>query len=184
MLAQHVGTSNVSLLHGRMTNTEKTAVMHEFKNGKINLLVATTVIEVGVDVPNATIIVIENPERMGLAQLHQLRGRVGRGVLPSHCILLYKNPLSQKARERLEIMRTSTDGFHIAEKDLEMRGPGELGGTRQTGEQQFRVADLAKHAHLIPATIAYAEALMRSDKQAVDLLLQTWGPRSVDTLKV
>ncbi|MAZ45640.1 MAG: ATP-dependent DNA helicase RecG [Gammaproteobacteria bacterium] len=184
MLSQHIGASSVSLLHGRMTNTDKTTVMRAFKDGKIKLLVATTVIEVGMDVPNATIMVIENPERMGLAQLHQLRGRVGRGVLPSHCILLYKNPLSEKARERLEIMRTSTDGFHIAEKDLEMRGPGELGGTRQTGEQQFRVADLAKHAHLIPSIITNAEALMRSDKQAVDLLLETWGPRSIETLKV
>ena len=119
--------------------------MNSFKAGDLDLLVATTVVEVGVDVPNASLMIIENPERLGLAQLHQLRGRVGRGSRESHCLLMYHAPLSQNARERLATIRDTTSGFEIAQRDLELRGPGEVLGTRQTGEMQFRVADPIKH---------------------------------------
>ena len=149
----------VGLLHGRMKPAEKQSVMASFKAGGIQLLVATTVIEVGVDVPNASLMVIENAERLGLAQLHQLRGRVGRGAEASSCVLIYKPPLSMLARQRLEVMRQTTDGFVIAEKDLELRGPGELLGTRQTGLAGFRVADLVRDAHLLPAVQQVAETL-------------------------
>ncbi|NMM55649.1 helicase-related protein, partial [Paenibacillus aquistagni] len=138
-------------IHGRMKPAEKAAVMAEFKAGNLQLLVATTVIEVGVDVPNASLMIIENPERLGLAQLHQLRGRVGRGSAARHCVLLYHPPLSQIGRQRLGIMRETNDGFVIAEKDLELRGPGEMLGTRQTGLLQFKVADLMRDADLLPA---------------------------------
>ncbi len=120
--------------------------------------------------------VIENPERMGLAQLHQLRGRVGRGDKPAHCILLYKSPLGETARKRLQIMRESVDGFYIAEQDLKLRGPGELLGTRQTGEQQFRVADLAAHANLIPEVMARGEELLANDPALAKTLLDAWAP--------
>ena len=136
--------------------------MLAFKEGKIDLLVATTVIEVGVDVPNATLMVIENAERMGLAQLHQLRGRVGRGSEASTCVLLYRAPLSQLARERLKVIRQTTDGFEIARRDLELRGPGELLGTRQTGLAQLRVADLMRDADLLPRVQDAAELLLAS----------------------
>src|SRR5699024_10318166 len=141
----------IGLVHGRMKANEKAAAMDAFKRGELDLLVATTVIEVGVDVPNASLMIIENPERLGLSQLHQLRGRVGRGSTASHCVLLYKSPLSQMGRERLAIMRETNDGFIIAEKDLELRGPGEMLGTRQTGLLQFKVADLMRDAPLLPA---------------------------------
>src|SRR5690606_14751010 len=131
-------------VHGRMKAAAKQAAMRAFKGGELDLLVATTVIEVGVDVPNASLMIIDNAERLGLAQLHQLRGRVGRGSTASTCVLLYQPPLSQMARQRLETMRETNDGFVIAEKDLELRGPGELLGTRQTGLAAFRVADLAR----------------------------------------
>ncbi len=136
---------NVGLVHGRMKPAEKQAVMQAFKQGgDLHLLVATTVIEVGVDVPNSSLMIIENPERLGLAQLHQLRGRVGRGAVASHCVLLYKAPLSKTAQMRLQVLRDSNDGFVIAQKDLEIRGPGELLGTRQTGNAEFKVADLLR----------------------------------------
>ncbi len=149
----------VGLLHGRLKNDEKAAVMAAFKAGELQLLVATTVIEVGVDVPNASLMIIENPERLGLAQLHQLRGRVGRGSIESFCVLLYQSPLSRNGRARLQVLRDSNDGFVIAEKDLELRGPGEVLGTRQTGLLQMRIADLQRDAELLPAVRAYAEAL-------------------------
>ncbi|MCL6414312.1 ATP-dependent DNA helicase RecG [Aestuariirhabdus sp. Z084] len=139
----------VGLVHGRMKPAEKTQVMQAYSAGEIQLLVATTVIEVGVDVPNASLMIIENPERLGLAQLHQLRGRVGRGATRSYCVLLYRAPLSQMGRERLGIMRESSDGFVIAEKDLELRGPGELLGVRQTGLVQYRIADLQRDAEIL-----------------------------------
>ncbi|MFT6914874.1 MAG: ATP-dependent DNA helicase RecG [Motiliproteus sp.] len=139
----------IGLIHGRMKAAEKAAMMTQFKARELDLLVATTVIEVGVDVPNASLMIIENPERLGLAQLHQLRGRVGRGSVASHCVLMYHNPLSQQSRERLRVMRETNDGFIIAEKDLELRGPGEVLGTRQTGMMQFRVADLERDADLL-----------------------------------
>jgi ATP-dependent DNA helicase RecG len=166
----------IGLLHGRMTGEQKAKAMMDFKEGRTRLLVATMVIEVGVDVPNATLMVIENPERMGLAQLHQLRGRVGRGEKASRCLLVYKTPLSAAARQRLSVMRESQDGFHIAEKDLELRGPGELLGARQTGEQQFRVADLARHSHLIAEVLARGERLLQTDPTTTRELLNAWAP--------
>ncbi len=138
----------VGLVHGRMKSAEKQAIMAQFKSGELNLLVATTVIEVGVDVPNASLMIIENPERLGLAQLHQLRGRVGRGAVASHCVLLYKAPLSQTATKRLGVLRDSNDGFVIAQKDLEIRGPGEVLGTKQTGLADLKIADLIRDQHL------------------------------------
>ncbi|WP_070885840.1 ATP-dependent DNA helicase RecG [Pseudomonas sp. D1-3] len=164
----------VGLIHGRMKPAEKAAVMEQFKQGHLQLLVATTVIEVGVDVPNASLMIIENPERLGLAQLHQLRGRVGRGSAASHCVLLYHPPLSQIGRERLGIMRETCDGFIIAEKDLELRGPGEMLGTRQTGLLQFKVADLMRDADLLPAVRDAAQALQEQWPQHVSPLLERW----------
>ncbi|WP_439886760.1 ATP-dependent DNA helicase RecG [Pseudomonas sp. MBLB4123] len=173
-LAAALGGLHVGLIHGRMKAAEKAAVMEEFKQGRLQLLVATTVIEVGVDVPNASLMIIENPERLGLAQLHQLRGRVGRGSAASHCLLLYHPPLSQLGRERLGIMRETCDGFVIAEKDLELRGPGEMLGTRQTGLLQFKVADLMRDADLLPAVRDAAQALLAHWPQHVSPLLQRW----------
>ncbi len=164
----------LGLLHGRMKPAEKQAVMAAFKDGRLQLLVATTVIEVGVDVPNASLMIIENAERLGLAQLHQLRGRVGRGAAASSCVLMYKPPLSAMARERLEVMRATTDGFVIAEKDLELRGPGELLGTRQTGLASFRVADLVRDAHLLPEVHRAAEALLAESPALADRLVDRW----------
>ncbi|MGP8034335.1 MAG: ATP-dependent DNA helicase RecG [Steroidobacteraceae bacterium] len=163
----------VGLVHGRMPARPKDQAMLAFKAGKIQLLVATTVIEVGVDVPNATLMVIENAERMGLAQLHQLRGRVGRGAGASSCVLLYRAPLAAPARARLKVIRATTDGFEIARRDLELRGPGELLGTRQTGLAQLRVADLMRDAGLLPRVHAAAEQL-ESDPQASAALIGRW----------
>jgi ATP-dependent DNA helicase RecG len=173
-LTSALGELRVGLVHGRMKPAEKAALMDEFKRGELQLLVATTVIEVGVDVPNASLMIIENPERLGLAQLHQLRGRVGRGSAASHCVLLYHAPLSQLGRERLAIMRETTDGFVIAEKDLELRGPGEMLGTRQTGLLQFKVADLMRDADLLPAVRDAAQALLAHWPQHVSPLLERW----------
>ncbi|NIE76596.1 ATP-dependent DNA helicase RecG [Pantoea sp. Ap-967] len=173
-LGSALGELRVGLIHGRMKPAEKAAVMAEFKQGDLQLLVATTVIEVGVDVPNASLMIIENPERLGLAQLHQLRGRVGRGSAVSHCVLLYHPPLSQIGRERLGIMRETNDGFIIAEKDLELRGPGEMLGTRQTGLLQFKVADLMRDADLLPAVRDAAQALLARWPEHVSPLLDRW----------
>ncbi|WP_060507703.1 ATP-dependent DNA helicase RecG [Pseudomonas sp. NBRC 111124] len=173
-LASALGELRVGLIHGRMKPAEKAEVMAEFKQGNLQLLVATTVIEVGVDVPNASLMIIENPERLGLAQLHQLRGRVGRGSAASHCVLLYHPPLSQIGRERLGIMRETNDGFIIAEKDLELRGPGEMLGTRQTGLLQFKVADLMRDADLLPAVRDAAQALLARWPDHVSPLLDRW----------
>jgi len=164
----------VGLVHGRLKASEKLATMVAFKAGQIDLLVATTVIEVGVDVPNASLMVIENAERLGLAQLHQLRGRVGRGSAVSRCVLLYQARLSAMARERLETMRQTNDGFVIAEKDLELRGPGELLGTRQTGLAGFRMADLARDAGLLPGVHALAERLMVEAPTVADRVVERW----------
>ncbi|WP_217538011.1 ATP-dependent DNA helicase RecG [Stenotrophomonas sp. GbtcB23] len=164
----------VGLVHGRLKASEKLATMVAFKAGQIDLLVATTVIEVGVDVPNASLMVIENAERLGLAQLHQLRGRVGRGSAVSRCVLLYQARLSAMARERLETMRQTNDGFVIAEKDLELRGPGELLGTRQTGLAGFRMADLARDADLLPGVHALAERLMVEAPTVADRVVERW----------
>ncbi|WP_426661480.1 ATP-dependent DNA helicase RecG [Rhodanobacter aciditrophus] len=164
----------VGLIHGRLKPKEKQAVMDAFKAGELAVLVATTVIEVGVDVPNASLMVIENSERLGLAQLHQLRGRVGRGAVASNCVLLYQPPLGQLARERLAVMRETNDGFRIAEKDLELRGPGEVLGTRQTGQLSFRIADLARDAHLLPAVQRVGEHLLAEHPRAADRLIARW----------
>jgi ATP-dependent DNA helicase RecG len=164
----------VGLVHGRLKTAEKQEIMDAFNRGDIQLLVATTVIEVGVDVPNASLMIIENAERLGLAQLHQLRGRIGRGALESSCVLLYNPPLGNLARERLEIMRETNDGFRIAEKDLELRGPGEVLGTRQTGMMQFRVADLGRDAHLLRKIPPVADHLLNHQPDQVRKLIQRW----------
>jgi ATP-dependent DNA helicase RecG len=164
----------IGLLHGRMKPSEKQAVMDAFKAGELALLVATTVIEVGVDVPNASLMVIENAERLGLAQLHQLRGRVGRGSVASHCVLLYQPPLSNLAKQRLETMRETNDGFLIAERDLQLRGPGELLGTRQTGELGFRIADLSRDAHLLPAVQRVGAAMLKEHPELAGRLVARW----------
>lgn len=173
-LSLALGELRVGLIHGRMKPAEKAAVMEQFKAAELQLLVATTVIEVGVDVPNASLMIIENPERLGLSQLHQLRGRVGRGSAVSHCVLLYHAPLSFMGRERLAIMRETGDGFVIAEKDLELRGPGEMLGTRQTGLLQFKVADLMRDADLLPAAREAAQQLLERWPQHVSPLLERW----------
>ena len=173
-LGSALGELRVGLIHGRMKPAEKAEIMAEFKAGNLQLLVATTVIEVGVDVPNASLMIIENPERLGLSQLHQLRGRVGRGSAVSHCVLLYHPPLSQIGRERLGIMRETNDGFIIAEKDLALRGPGEMLGTRQTGLLQFKVADLMRDADLLPAVRDAAQALIARWPEHVSPLLDRW----------
>ena len=168
------------LVHGRLPQAEKTAVMAGFKAGEIDMLVATTVIEVGVDVPNASVMVIDNAERLGLAQLHQLRGRVGRRSAQATCILLYEAPLSAVARQRLAVMRDTNDGFKIAEKDLELRGPGDILGTRQTGEQTFRLADLGIDRHLVPRAVALGNRLLAEDPATAQTIIETWGQRDAD----
>ncbi|ENA33475.1 ATP-dependent DNA helicase RecG [Pseudomonas sp. HPB0071] len=173
-LSLALGELRVGLIHGRMKPAEKAEIMAQFKAGELQLLVATTVIEVGVDVPNASLMIIENPERLGLAQLHQLRGRVGRGSAVSHCVLLFHPPLSHIGRERLAIMRETNDGFVIAERDLELRGPGEMLGTRQTGLLQFKVADLMRDADLLPAVRDAAQELLAKWPAHVSPLLERW----------
>jgi len=176
-LAEALAGVKVGIVHGRMSSAAREQAMLAFKTGRLQLLVATTVIEVGVDVPNATLMVIENAERMGLAQLHQLRGRVGRGSEASSCVLLYRAPLSTLARERLKVIRETGDGFEIARRDLELRGPGELLGTRQTGLAQLRVADLMRDAELLPRVQACAERLLGGDPGQVTALTARWiGP--------
>jgi len=173
-LSAALAGSAVGLIHGRMKPKDKQAVMDAFTAGELAVLVATTVIEVGVDVPNASLMVIENSERLGLAQLHQLRGRVGRGAVASNCVLLYQPPLGQLARERLQVMRETSDGFRIAEKDLELRGPGEVLGTRQTGQLAFRIADLARDAHLLPAVQAVGEHMLAEYPRQTGQLIERW----------
>ncbi|MGQ7246180.1 ATP-dependent DNA helicase RecG [Halomonas sp. V046] len=164
----------IGLVHGRMKANDKAEIMDAFKAGELDLLVATTVIEVGVDVPNASLMIIENPERLGLSQLHQLRGRVGRGSTASFCVLLYHPPLSQTSKKRLAVMRETTDGFRIAEKDLEIRGPGEVLGTRQTGLAQMKIADLERDADLLPRITPLADALLELDPEASRRLIRRW----------
>lgn len=171
---------NVGLLHGRMKAEEKHHVMQQFKEMKLQILVATTVIEVGVDVPNASLMVIENAERLGLAQLHQLRGRVGRGERDSHCVLLYKAPLSKNANERLSIMRATSDGFKIAEKDMELRGPGELLGKRQAGFMRFKVADLVRDAALLDLVARCADDVLQHQPELIEPLIHRWLANSVE----
>ncbi len=164
----------VGLIHGRLKPKEKQAVMSAFAAGELALLVATTVIEVGVDVPNASLMVIENAERLGLAQLHQLRGRVGRGSKASSCVLLYQSPLSQMARQRLAVLRETNDGFRIAEKDLQLRGPGELLGTRQTGQLAFRIADVVRDAKLLPLVHRIGDSLLTQYPDEAERLIARW----------
>ncbi len=173
-LQEQLPELKIGLVHGRMKAAEKQQIMDGFKAGDIHLLIATTVIEVGVDVPNASLMVIENPERLGLAQLHQLRGRVGRGSVASHCVLLYKAPLSKTATKRLAVLRESNDGFVIAEKDLEIRGPGELLGTRQTGLAELRIADLIRDGYLIADIKQKAYLLSRQNPECAQALIQRW----------
>ncbi|WP_372373538.1 ATP-dependent DNA helicase RecG [Vreelandella venusta] len=172
-LTQALPELAIGLIHGRMKASEKVAVMEAFKTGELDLLVATTVIEVGVDVPNASLMIIENPERLGLSQLHQLRGRVGRGSTESFCVLLYHPPLSKSSRERLGVMRETTDGFRIAEKDLEIRGPGEVLGTRQTGLAQMKIADLERDADQLERVTALAQAL-QGNAEVTAVLVRRW----------
>lgn len=164
----------IGLVHGRLNASEKQAVMDDFKQGNIDVLVATTVIEVGVDVPNASLIIIENPERLGLAQLHQLRGRVGRGAAASHCVLMYHPPLSNTAQQRLSVLRQSNDGFVIAERDLAIRGPGEVLGTKQTGVTEFKIADLNRDSQLISALKPTAKQLMAEHPSLATALCVRW----------
>ena len=164
----------VGMVHGRLKPAQKQQVMDEFARGAIALLVATTVIEVGVDVPNASLMVIENAERLGLAQLHQLRGRVGRGSVESSCALLYQAPLSAMARQRLDVLRETNDGFRIAEKDLELRGPGEVLGTRQTGQLALRIADLARDTSLLPDVQKAGDILLRDHAPLAERLIARW----------
>lgn len=179
-LAEALPELRVGLAHGRMKASEREAVMGRFAAGELDLLVATTVIEVGVDVPNASLMIIENPERLGLAQLHQLRGRVGRGTLASHCVLLYHAPLSRQARDRLAILRETTDGFEIARRDLQMRGAGEVLGTRQAGEVRFRVADPTKDDKLLADARMAAEFMLDHFPHRVEALIERWFDARTD----
>lgn len=167
----------IGLVHGQLNADKKSLIMQDFSSGELDVLVATTVIEVGVNVPNATLMVIENPERLGLAQLHQLRGRVGRGQLQSFCLLLYQKPLTEQGKERLKVMRESSDGFIIAEKDLQLRGPGELLGSQQSGITRFKIADLQLHEYLIEKVDKKAHQLMQDEEanhQLIQLLSERW----------
>lgn len=164
----------IGLVHGRMKPQEKQDIMAAFKNAELDLLVATTVIEVGVDVPNASLMIIENAERLGLSQLHQLRGRVGRGSTASFCVLMYKPPLGKVSQKRLQVLRDSQDGFVISEKDLEIRGPGEVLGTKQTGIAEFKVANLMRDRKMIPTVQHYAKALIVKYPDVADSLIRRW----------
>lgn len=177
LLTEQLPDLRIGLVHGRLKAAEKEAVMQAFKAHELDLLVATTVIEVGVDVPNASLMIIENPERLGLSQLHQLRGRVGRGAVASHCVLLYQSPLSKTASQRLAVLRESNDGFVIAERDLQLRGPGELLGQRQTGIASMKVADITRHAHLIEPAQRLAQQLWQQYPQLAQALIERWLPR-------
>jgi ATP-dependent DNA helicase RecG len=173
-LSQALPDLRIGLIHGRMSYPDKAAVMQQFKDGNIDLLVATTVIEVGVDVANATLMVIENSERLGLAQLHQLRGRVGRGAATSYCLLLYHPPLGELSKQRLAVMRASNDGFYIAEQDLLIRGPGELLGSRQSGSLAFRIADIVRDSDMLDSVKAMTEQLFTDQPDTINDIIQRW----------
>ncbi|MCU7853251.1 MAG: ATP-dependent DNA helicase RecG [Candidatus Thiodiazotropha sp. (ex Monitilora ramsayi)] len=179
-LAEALPELSVGLVHGRIKPEQKEQVMSRFKAGELDLLIATTVIEVGVDVPNASLMIIENAERLGLAQLHQLRGRVGRGSAESHCVLMYHAPLSLNAKTRLAILRESSDGFYIAQKDLEMRGPGEVLGTKQTGDMQLRIADLVRDQDMLDEVREVAEKMLQAHPLQAEQLVLRWLGRRVD----
>ena len=184
MLSETLDSLRVGLVHGRMKAAAKDKVMRAFKAGEIDVLVATTVIEVGVDVPNAGLMIIENAERMGLSQLHQLRGRVGRGAAQSHCVMLYRQPLGELAKSRLATLRETNDGFVVAQRDLELRGPGELLGTRQTGLPEYRIADLLRDAGLMPKVQKAAERLHRDYRDRADAIIRRWIGAAGDYGKV
>lgn len=184
LLSERLGDLRIGLVHGRLSSAQKEQVMQHFKKGELDLLVATTVIEVGVDVPNASLMIIENPERLGLSQLHQLRGRVGRGSVESHCLLMYHPPLSQQGQQRLAVMRETSDGFVVAQKDLELRGPGEVLGTRQTGEMQLRIADLLRDQALLPGAQQAAEIMIKDYLQQADALVVRWIGEKVNYANV
>jgi ATP-dependent DNA helicase RecG len=175
---------SIGLVHGKLNTTKKIKTMEDFKNGAIDVLVATTVIEVGVDVANATIMVIENSERLGLSQLHQLRGRIGRGEHPSICILLYKKPLSPIAKERLAVIRETSDGFLIAEKDLKLRGPGELLGTKQKGLIGLRIADVMRDAYLLPMVNQLSSVLEDKHPKSTKKIIKRWVGDQLEYRKV
>jgi ATP-dependent DNA helicase RecG len=165
---------SIGLIHGKMKPEEKRSVMTNFREKLIQVLVATTVIEVGVDIPNANLMIIENPERLGLAQLHQLRGRVGRSNIQSYCIMLYQSPLSKAAKERLSVMRDSTDGFYIAEKDLELRGAGQILGTQQTGLMSFKIAEIGRDAGLLDDVKESSELIFQHYPEVAEMLIHRW----------
>ena len=173
-LKDHLKDLTVVMIHGRLTKVEKESIMKDFENGRINLLVATTVIEVGVNVPNASLMIVENAERLGLAQLHQLRGRVGRGSEKSICILMYQSPLSDYAKERLDILRQSNDGFMIAQKDLELRGPGEILGTQQTGIASMKIANIVRDAYLLKEAGYYSSRMLEARLESQNALINRW----------
>ncbi|GAA0206850.1 ATP-dependent DNA helicase RecG [Kangiella japonica] len=173
-LSEQLPNLKVGLVHGRLKSEQKQMVMDKFKQNELDILVATTVIEVGVDVPNASLMIIENPERLGLSQLHQLRGRVGRGSVESHCVLLYQQPLSNNAKARIQVMRDTNDGFVIAEEDLKLRGPGELLGTRQTGDVGLRFADLVRDAELVEELQQVAKQLAHESPKVAQKISQRW----------
>ncbi len=174
----------VGLVHGRLKPAEKQLVMDAFARGDLHLLVATTVIEVGVDVPNASLMVIEHAERFGLSQLHQLRGRVGRGAAASACLLMYQGPLGPVAKQRLAIMRETNDGFEIARRDLEIRGPGEFLGARQSGQAMLRFADLETDQWLVEKARNVAQQLLMSQPDVADAHLARWLGSKEDYLRV
>ncbi len=173
-LSDNLKDLKVVMIHGRLTKLEKEIIMSDFASGKTNLLVATTVIEVGVNVPNASLMIVENSERLGLAQLHQLRGRVGRGSEKSACVLLYQSPLSQTAKERLDILRQSNDGFLIAQKDLELRGPGEILGTQQTGIASMKIANIVRDAYLLKQVGYYSSKMLEAEHDSQNALISRW----------
>ena len=180
LLKTNVPDINFGLIHGRLKSAEKETVMQDFIHKKIHVLVATTVIEVGVDVPNATLIVIENAERFGLAQLHQLRGRVGRGEKQSSCVLLYKHPLGDHAKQRIDALRNTSDGFELARVDLELRGPGEVLGTKQSGDMQLRIANLASDMNLLPEVQQAASWLLQNHPERIPILLRRWLGQAIE----
>jgi ATP-dependent DNA helicase RecG len=173
-LSSNLEGIKVVMIHGRLTKSEKEEIMNDFVEGRIDLLVATTVIEVGVNVPNASLMIVENAERLGLAQLHQLRGRVGRGAEKSACVLMYQSPLSESAKQRLDILRQSHDGFMIAEKDLELRGPGEILGTQQTGIADMKIANIVRDAYLLKQAGYYSSKLLEANEASQNALISRW----------
>ena len=183
-LASLLPNITIGLIHGRLKPAQKQIIMQHFNAGDIQLLVSTTVVEVGVNVPNASLMIIENPERLGLSQLHQLRGRVGRGEIQSHCVLMYQKPLSKNGKQRIDIMRTTNDGFVLAQKDLELRGPGQVLGTRQSGASLFKMADLERDSDLIPDVVAYSDKLIDQNLTIAKKLIRRWCPLASNYIDV